>query len=96
MEGMMPVCSANVPIEEQHQDSGAVCCVGHLGEPQCIQCRTCGEFIRPHQMKERCPRKRTERPEVEHFSYSDEGKSNFKFGGGVVTGFNNLSNRSSE
>ena len=42
-----------------HVDSGITCCVAHfrngMSEGQCIQCKTCGEYVRPENMGEECP-----------------------------------------
>lgn len=38
-----------------HVETECRCSVGHLGEPPCIQCRECREWIRPRDMRNECP-----------------------------------------
>jgi hypothetical protein len=40
----------------KHVDGGWRCLAYHgPGEPQCIVCDTCGQYVQPHRMNEKCP-----------------------------------------
>lgn len=61
------------PPARGHEDSGGRCCAGHVGwygacRPPCIQCKRCGEWIRPEAMGQECPGKQP----IEGDGWSDE------------------------
>ena len=42
-------------MKQTHVDGGDRCLVNHRNAPCCIVCKRCGKYVRPEDMKQRCP-----------------------------------------